>query len=193
MARPKDFDRNAALVAAMKNFWAKGYEGTSIADLTEAMGISRSSMYETFGDKNELFLEALRFYLELTAQKRAAILMNAKSVKQGMADFLQGVIHFTLDEENPGGCFFTNTATALGTLNDDIQTEIKRGLDRMEQDFYIFLENDRLRGNLPETRDCRALARFFVGCVRGMSVVARITKDRKVLEDMSAVALEALS
>lgn len=192
MARPKEFDREAALRKAMSAFWSNGYEGTSMADLTAAMGISRSSLYETFGDKQDLFLEALNHYLALTDQKRAAVLANAGSVKQGMARFFQGIITFILDTEHPGGCFFTNTATALGTMEEQVHTAVTRGSQKMEDDFYNFLVRGRQRGEIRPDKDLHALAKFFVGLVRGISVIARIQKNRKALEDIVAVGLEVL-
>lgn len=192
MARPKEFDRDTALRQAMATFWAKGYEGTSVADLTEAMGISRSSLYETFGDKQDLFREALDFYIAFTSKKRTAVLAGAASVKQGMTDFFAGVVSFTLSADFPGGCFFTNTATALGTLDEEIHIAIKLGTRSMEDDFFRFFARGQETNEIAPDRDIRALARFFVGLVRGISVIARINKDRKVLEDMVNVGLEVL-
>jgi TetR/AcrR family transcriptional regulator, transcriptional repressor for nem operon len=192
LARPKEFDRDIALRQAMAVFWAKGYEGTSVSNLTEAMGISRSSLYETFGDKQDLFREALTFYTEFTGRKRAAVLAGAASVKDGMAAFFAGVINFLLSEEYPEGCFFTNTATALGTLNEQICETIRLGTEGMEEDFFRFFARGQQRGELAGDRDIRAFARFCVSLVRGISVMARVQKDRKALEDIVKVGLEAL-
>jgi TetR/AcrR family transcriptional repressor of nem operon len=106
VSRPKEFDRNIALKKAMHVFWAKGFEGASISDLTEMMGISRSSLYESFGDKEDLFLEALNYYIEDIEERRTLIFGKAISVKQGMRDFFYGVIKFVLNEEQPGGWVF---------------------------------------------------------------------------------------
>jgi TetR/AcrR family transcriptional repressor of nem operon len=192
MARPKEFDRDAALQQAMKTFWTRGYEGTSVVDLTAAMGISRSSLYETFGDKQDLFIEALGRYQNITEGKRAALLAAAGSVKQGMAGLLKGVIDFALDKDLPGGCFYTNTATALGTLDDKVRVLIQAEAARLEDDLAAFFARGQGRGELVPGRDPRALARFFVAVIRGMSVIARISGDRKALEDMAEVALAAL-
>ncbi|MDT8903515.1 TetR/AcrR family transcriptional regulator [Anaeroselena agilis] len=193
MARPKEFDRNDVLQKAMKIFWAKGYEGTSVADLTAGMGISRSSLYETFGDKPDLFREALEHYQNLTGRKRAAVFAAADSVKQGMTELLGGVIRFALDKDLPGGCFYTNTATALGTLDEHILGMITAGAARLEEDIFAFLVKGQESGEIAPEKDCRALARFFVGVIRGMSVVARVNGNREVLEDMATVALETLT
>ena len=192
MARPKEFDRDIALQKAMVTFWAKGYEGTSIADLTESMGISRSSLYETFGDKHALFLEALNHYLAQTDRKRANVFSNASSIKQGMNTFFQGIIQFILDAEHPSGCFYTNTATAIGTLNEEIRAVIKLGSEKMEHDFYTLFLRGQQNGEIGIDKDLHALARYFVGLVRGISVMARIQTDREALADIVEVGLKVL-
>ncbi len=96
MSRPKEFKKSDVLLKAMKIFWDKGYEGTSISDLTEKMNISRSSLYETFGDKHELFIEALEFYLSMTHVKKNENFSKAKNVKIGMYDFFKNAIDFIL-------------------------------------------------------------------------------------------------
>jgi TetR/AcrR family transcriptional repressor of nem operon len=192
MARPRNFDRDTALQKAMHLFWTKGYEGTSMSDLTEVMGISRSSLYETFGDKQKLFLEALNHYSEQIDRKKAASFANAVSMKQGMKNFLFGTVDFLLKQDLPGGCFYTNTATALGTLDESIQLAIQSGLSKNETFFYTILERGKQNGEIDSEQDIQALSRFFVGLVRGMTVVARITKDRKVLEDIVQVGLKVL-
>ncbi|MBP2629027.1 MAG: transcriptional regulator, TetR family [Firmicutes bacterium] len=192
MARPKEFDRDTALRNAMYLFWYKGYEGTSISDLTEVMEISRSSMYETFGDKQALFIEALTHYLQLNGQKRDTVLKNAISVKQGLQDFFNGVISFVLNADHPNGCFFTNTATSLGTLHENVHTIIKLAAEQRENSFYAFFERGQSSGEIKSDKNIRALARFFEGLVRGISVAANVHKDREVLEDMVKVAFEVL-
>ncbi|HEX3044913.1 MAG TPA: TetR/AcrR family transcriptional regulator [Bacillota bacterium] len=192
MARPKEFDRNTALLKAMQVFWAKGFEGASMSDLTETMGISRSSLYETFGDKEDLFLEALNFYMQDIDRRRMATFTRTGSVKQGMKDFLYGAVKFVLNEEQPGGCFLTNTATALGTLDPHFQEMIRRHLEKQEEEFYLLLEQGVKSGEISPEKNPRELARFFVGLIRGVTVVARIHKDRKLLEDIVNVGLKAM-
>ena len=192
IARPKEFDRITALQTAMRVFWARGYEGTSVDDLITAMEISKSSLYQSFGNKQDLFLEAINFYLEFTDRKRNAVFSNATSVKEGMSTFLHGLTRFILAPDHPRGCFYTNTATALGTLDQQIHTVILRGSNKMEDDFYQFFLQGQLRGEFAPGKDLHALAKFFVGLVRGISVFARIQNDPKALEDRVEVGLQTL-
>ena len=176
----------------MHVFWSKGYEGTSVDDLIAAMSISKSSLYQSFGNKQDLFLETIKLYLELTDRKRKAVLANASSVKQGMSMFFQGVVQFLLDSDHPCGCFYTNTATALGTLDQKIHTVIIRSSEKMEEDFYQFFLQGQLRGEIVPEKDIHALAKFFVGLVRGISVIARIQKDPEALESIVTTGLKTL-
>lgn len=192
MARPREFDRDAALKAALRTFWDRGYEGTSMEDLTAAMSLSRSSLYETFGDKQQLFMEALESYLADTRSRRQAILGGAGSAKERMKDFLQGAVEFLTDEEHPFGCFFTNTATAIGTLNAQIRSIVSEHMKNTEADFVRFFEEAQQCGELGPERDPRALAAFFTAVIRGMAVIARAQGGRRMLEDTVKIALETL-
>lgn len=192
MARPKEFKREEALKEAMKVFWTKGYDSTSISDLTKAMGISRSTMYETFGDKQKLFIETMNCYSHLIGSRRTDIFNNSKSVKQGLKDYFNERINMALDEKYPGGCFITNTATSLETADERVKAAIKLSSEKIENEFYALLELGKLKGEIEENKDIRAIARFLLGLVSGINVVARIQKDRSALEDMVKCALEIL-
>ena len=156
------------------------------------MSISKSSLYQSFGNKQDLFLETIKLYLELTDRKRKAVLSSASSVKQGMSVFFQGVIRFLLDPDHPSGCFYTNTATALGTLDQQIHAVIIHSSEKMEEDFYQFLFQGQLHGEIAPEKDIHALAKFFVGLVRGISVIARIQKNPEALESIVAMGLKTL-
>lgn len=193
MARPKEFERKEALAQAMKVFWLKGYDGTSIPDLIEAMAISRSSLYDTFGDKRQLFCETIEYYAAMVRQRRREILASAPSLRQGIACFLQEIIDLAVHEGYPGGCFFTNTATALVTADQETREIIRGSAEKMEDELTAFIAQWQDRGELAAGRDVRSLARFFVALATGMNVDARRRCNRGVLEDMAKVALTVLN
>jgi TetR/AcrR family transcriptional repressor of nem operon len=193
VARPKAFDRQEALQKAMKTFWEKGYDGTNTFDLVAAMNISRSSLYETFGDKQTLFLEALDCYGQFINQKRSAIFNNAKTIKQGFADFFEETIAIALDDDYPGGCFFVNTAISLPCADEKVRSAIVLGAKKLEEEFVNLIEKGKLSGEFCADKDSRAIARLFLGLLCGMNVVARIQKDRAILADMTKAALESLT
>lgn len=190
MVRTKDFDQEEALRKAMITFWDKGYDATSIPDLMAAMNISRSSLYDTFTDKQSLFIEALSYYLHFLEQRHSAILRTAGSVKQGMRSYFDDIIELALDDEYPGGCFFINTATALGSADERVRAAIEQGVEKVESGLATFLEQGKIRGEIEQSRDTRALARFLLGMICGLNVIARVRKDRKTLEDMASIAMD---
>src|SRR5580700_10932704 len=113
MGRPREFDTDAALEKAMRLFWAKSYEGTSVADLTRALGISRPSLYAAFGDKQSLFRAALERYAAGPARYVAAAL-GQPTAREVAAQLLRGAADLQTDSRNPGGCLTVNGAIASG-------------------------------------------------------------------------------
>src|ERR1700743_1113257 len=103
MARTKDFDENEVLQKAMNLFWYKGYNGTSMQDLVDGLGISRSSLYDTFGDKHALFMRALENYQVITSQNLRAIVANSATTKQAISKILGNIVkELVADEEHKG-------------------------------------------------------------------------------------------
>lgn len=192
MARQKEFNRDDALRRALDVFWSKGYDGTSIQDLTKAMGLSRSSLYETFGDKQELFLDAITRYVASMDRRRATVLARPGPVRERLAEYFAGAVTFLVDPSRPGGCFFTNTAVALESVDARARAAVRRGDARQEADFVACIEEGQRTGELARRQHPRAVARFLVSLLRGLTVLARMHKDRKVLEDVVAVGLGGL-
>jgi TetR/AcrR family transcriptional repressor of nem operon len=130
--------------------------------------------------------------MQFIGQRHATIFKNANSVKQGLLDYLTDIINMALYEEYPRGCFFINTATAFNTADKQVQSAIKHGAETVEQELIAFLEDGKYEGQIEGNKDTHALARYFLGLICGMNVIARVQKDRAILEDMVKIALEGL-
>ena len=188
--RPRAFDREAALSQATRLFWLKGYEATSIADLTEAMGIGSPSLYAAFGSKEALYTEALRHYNETyealvwgrfrsAGTARAAILAylmdSAAALTGSLAD-------------NPLGCMVT-LASVGGEGRSELGNLVRSAravtLERLE----ACLGQAVSEGELPGETDIRALARFVQTVQSGMSILARDAASRAELEAVAQVAM----
>ncbi len=193
MARPKEFEREEALQAALYLFWEKGYDATTLPELLEKMSISRSSLYDTFGDKQALFREALNLYLHQFAARRMPFLRKAKSAKQGITAYFQDHIEVALADAYPGGCFVTNTATTLKTTDEQIVNLITHGTEQLEEEFHALLQRGQEAREIPRDKDIQALARLFVGIAYGINVVARVSSNRERLEGMANAAIQTLS
>lgn len=192
MARPREFDETAALQAAMRAFWSKGYEGTSIGDLTEAMGVSRSTLYASFGEKDLIFDRALELYAEEISSERYAILRNARSVRQGLQDYFRNHIDVATGSRYPGGCLLVNTAAESGSVSERVAEVVARRADRAEKAIRALLERGRDAGELPVKADIAGLARMFLAVTYGIHILAKMGRDRRNLNGMVESALRSL-
>jgi len=190
MGRPREFDTDAALEKAMRLFWAKGYEGTSVADLTETLGISRPSLYSAFGDKQSLFRAALERYAAGPASYVAAAL--AQSTAREVAEqLLTGAANLQASPRNPGGCLTVNGAIACGDEADPAREALSAhraaGVSLLRRRF----EQAQAQQDLPKDCDPAALARFLAAVVYGMAVLASGGASRTELEQVIRTAMKA--
>ncbi|MEC1561962.1 TetR/AcrR family transcriptional regulator [Bacillus haynesii] len=185
MGRRKEFVREEALRSAMRTFWSKGYDGTSIPDLMHSMCISRSSLYETFGDKQSLLNEAVKYYSELVGEKKRGILANAKSAKQGLTDYFRYHTEAALAENGPGGCLITNLSIFYDYLGDETKTLIEERIETLEEAFYNLLEKGKENGELASTVNSRKTARLLLAMNHGMNVLARVKGNSCIMKDIS--------
>jgi TetR/AcrR family transcriptional repressor of nem operon len=192
MARPRAFDRDAALERAMTAFWSKGYEATSIEDLIDRMGIQRGSLYGTFGDKRTLFLAALERYQQVVARDLFEALEAPGSGLAAIRRFFRLRVASALDRRRPPGCLMTNSAVELPGRDRGAAARVSGSLARMEGAFRRALERARAAGELAPGRDVRALARFLTASAQGLSVMAKACPDRALLEDVVSVVLAVL-
>lgn len=184
--RPRAFDREAALGAATRLFWKKGYSATSIADLTEAMGIGSPSLYAAFGSKERLYAEALDKYRRENEAAAWGGFFAADTARDAVRSFLMdSAAGFS---QAVAGCMVTLSAvgcegnehlgalvlSARNTAFERLAARLRRGVDE---------------GEIPATVDVHALARFVQGVQNGMSVLARDGVARAELENIAEIAM----
>ena len=192
MARPLAFDRQVALERAMQVFWTKGYKATSVADLTAAMNLSKSSLYGTFGDKHAIFLEAIEFYRDhVTARVRSAIELPTPA-RQVIRSILSRAVDRILEPEGRRGCLLNNSAVEVGPDDPDAADLCLSGLSLMEDTFECLVRRAQAEGDIWAEYDPRKLARFLNGTVNGIMVIGKANPDRQTLADIVDVALRAL-
>ncbi|UCI05716.1 TetR/AcrR family transcriptional regulator [Mesorhizobium sp. B1-1-8] len=171
--RPRSFDRTAALRRAMEVFWAKGYEGASLSDLTAAMGINSPSLYAAFGSKEALFLEATDLYTRVEGSDIWTTLEEAPTARQAIEGFLTQTAKAYSQTDRPQGCLI-----ALGALHQDSsQGLICHDLRRRRAENHMALKRRLERavaeGELPADFDSQTAATFFATVQHGMSIQAR--------------------
>lgn len=192
MARTKEYDRDKALGDAMRVFWEKGYSATSLTDLTDAMGISRSSLYETFRDKETLFEQSMDLYFRQVGRERFLFFAGKMTVREGFSQLFGKVIETCLSASNPHGCFIINTATSLSSLDVRIVAKVEDAIKSMRLQFQELVKHGQATGELSKEKDFQEVAGVILGAVIGMSVMARVGSDKKVLEEMARGAMSAL-
>jgi AcrR family transcriptional regulator len=189
--RPRKFDADKALDAALDVFWRKGYEGASLPDLTRAMRINRPSLYAAFGNKESLFRKALdRYAAGPGAHITAAIAQpTARDVARKL---LYGTVDLLTDRRHPRGCLIVQGALACGDENDCIRRELARRRRAGEVALRKRFERARAEGDLPRGANPADLARFLATIVHGMSVQAASGVARRELRRVAATALQSL-
>lgn len=188
--RPLSFNRDAALEQAMLTFWRHGYETTSIADLTAAMGVTAPSLYTAFGDKKRLFLEAAHRYAgDLEAMRRAT--ESAPTAYDAAHEMLTAAVIAYTGESTPKGCLLAS-ATASGSAESaDVQSAIADIRRSIAGRLAARIERDIAAEMLPPDTDAAALAGLVMAITQGLSVLARDGATRASLMAVVEVALMA--
>lgn len=192
MARQKEFDRDEVLHKAMEVFWSRGYEGASIQDLVQHMGVNRQSMYDTFGDKHSLFLEALDRYREIQSQKVFELLERPGSMKKNLRQLFEEAVARSLSAEGRRGCFVGNSMSELAGRCKETATRTCNSATSAEKMFQKALQRGKEQGELRRVSDTRAVARFLYSNLQGLLLIAKATRDRKLLNDVVKVTLSVL-
>ena len=190
MGRPREFDVDDALGAALDVFWRKGYEGASLSDLTEAMGITRPSLYATYGNKENLFRKALDRY-ETTCLDFTCAALSASTAREVVERLLYGYADAQSGDAHPPGCLGTSAALVCSEAADPIRRELGARRLRMEGALQARLERARREGDLPGSLDPADLARYVMAVVQGMAVQAASGADRAALTGIAETALLA--
>jgi AcrR family transcriptional regulator len=188
--RPREFDMEQALDAAMFLFWRHGYEGTSMSALAEAMGINMPSVYAAFGDKPSLFAKALDRYL----QRPASYLPNAlkaPTAREATERLFAGAVNMVMHPSHPDGCLLVQGALASGPDVDSIKQRLSQGRASAENAVRLRFQRAIEEGDLTPDADPARLARYVITIVWGMSVQAAGGATRSQLKDIAKMALQS--
>ena len=188
--RPLGFDRDAALYQAMLLFWTYGYEGSSVSDLTRAMGITPPSLYTAFGDKKMLFFEAVQLYLSgpITSE---SIIDAASSAREAAEGLLRAAALGYTQASTPAGCLLATSAISCSPAAEDVRmalATIRKGTEKRL--LKKIVKDPSMRAMTAKTTP-RALAAHVMTVIQGMSTMARDGATRQRLLDVAAVAMLA--
>ena len=188
--RPREFDTEKALDTALLLFWRHGYEGTSVADLTKAIGINVPSLYSAFGNKEELFRKVVARYV----QKPASYLPTAlkePTARRAAEKLLNSAIDMVMHPGHPNGCLLVHGALVAGPSAESARKELSRCRAGAESAICRRFERAILEGDLSKRVDPAKLARYIVTVIWGMSVQAAGGATRNQLKDVADLALQS--
>jgi AcrR family transcriptional regulator len=191
MGRPREFDVDAALDAALQVFWSKGYEGTTIADLTEAMKLKRGSIYAAYGSKEQLFRRALDRYSDTVASYGTAALTRP-AIRAVVEDMLRGAAQATTGADTPAGCLIVHGALVAGDESCDIREELATRRLATLMALRERFERAAAEGDLPPDVHPGTAADYVSTVVDGVAVMAASGVDRAQLENMIELVLGRL-
>lgn len=179
MARSKEFEINDVLDKAMDLFWQQGYEKTSIQELTTHMGIHRRSLYDTFGDKHDLFLDALNRYQTKISTDITNRIHQTNSAKQAIRQLFEMTINS--DENQPKGCLMVNSAAELAILDSVVAANIKDGFVNTEKLIYDLIVSGQQAGEISAQHDAESLSFYFHNAWVGLRVIVKTTDSKDKL------------
>jgi TetR/AcrR family transcriptional repressor of nem operon len=192
MARTKDFDEDEVLAKAIQLFWHKGYNGTSMQDLVDTLGISRSSLYDTYTDKHTLFIKALDTYQHEGAAKIQEIIDGTDSARETVKKLMKLATTGLIGDKQQKGCFMVNAEVEVAQHDQEVNNMVCKNDQQMEDAFYQVISKGQESGEIKNIRDARALARFIFNAVKGMHVTAKSTPDQSFFDDIIKLTLSSL-
>ncbi|GAA0943382.1 TetR/AcrR family transcriptional regulator [Actinocorallia libanotica] len=191
MGRPKGFEPERAVEQAMQTFWTKGYGATSPADLAEATGVGKGSLYHAFGSKRELFDRALQMYCRAGAELTAEVLDRPGTAKERIRAYLVMLVDRDLEGPVPRGCLAANTALELGGRDEEATRAVRRVAEQTIELLRDRIARGQLDGDVAAGVDALAQARLIANTLMGLRVMAR-TFDRTMLHGVIDSALAGL-
>lgn len=192
MARPREFDTTEALDQATQVFWSKGYEATSLSDLVDAMKLSKSSFYDTFGSKHEVFLAAIEHYKKTVACQIASVATLEAPARKLIAGLFERAVSRITEKDGRRGCFLNNCAVEVALHDPQAAKLIGGGFGIVEDTFRALIERGQKEGDIDKNKDARALARYLTSSLNGLMVVGKANPDPKALADIARITLTAL-
>lgn len=192
IGRPREFNMNEALDAAIDIFFRQGYQKTTLDDLTKAMKIERPSLYYAFGNKEKLYLQALKRYREKSHLAIAEIFEAKVDTKKTIENLLRTMAENQLKDADCTGCMIVNTTVDCQKQTAAVRETVKSLHIETEEMLFEIFQKGIAKGDLPKTSDARGLAQFFNGVMQGMAVLARAQGSREALNNIVTLSLNVI-
>jgi len=193
--RTKEFETDEIADAAMQVFWRRGYAATSVQDLVEGTGLSRSSLYSTFQSKQGLYQQALQRYELLTTLNNVKLLSGSGSPKALIRQLLINVVEDELNDSEHKGCLVANACLELAGHDEDVAQFVVSNLQKIQHALENLLIKAQQSGEIASTQNPRALASFFLNTMQGLRVLGKgspVEQRKQCLMDVVEIALNVL-
>ncbi len=192
MARTKEFDEKAVLNKAVDLFWTKGYHATSARDLVEGLGISRSSLYDTYGDKHSLFVQALKKYREEKIDEVIEMLHKTDDAEEYIKYLFNAIKSQAVQDTCAKGCFMVNSTVELAPVDKEISGIVNSILQDFEDALCKAVKKGQDAGVFTSRYAARSLARFLSNSINGLRVTVKSNAGKKVFDDIVTISLSVL-
>ena len=192
MPKTKQFDETEVLTKARMVFCKRGYNGTSMDDLVQATGLSRSSIYDTFGDKHGLFLKSLDQYRNEQQCSMEQQTAKSDSPKKKIRAIFDYYIKDILADKNGNGCLLINVSLELGSEDKDVATIFHANMDEMEQQLASLIKEGQAKGEISKKFTPKAIARHLYSSLMGLRVTGTNKPDGDVLREIAKLTLSIL-
>jgi len=189
MPRVKLFNENEVLTKAMNLFWKQGYSATSVQDLVNHLEINRASLYDTFGDKDQLFKKSFALYRKSNIEGLIQFFESQPNVKKGLSELFDISIQEAISDKEAKGCFVVNTTTELIPNDESLIKVVEDNKRNFENLFYEYLKKGKYNGQLKTTQDLRSLASLLFMLYNGLKVVSKISPQKQELKCSIDLAL----
>jgi TetR/AcrR family transcriptional repressor of nem operon len=193
MARTKEFDEEQVLNAAMHVFWELGYDGASLPDILAGTGLSRSSLYETFGDKRALFLKTFQLYTLQARERRESAFADPRGLLAGLSDYFKKRLAPDMNRDHPSGCFFTSVSATLKTADEELRDMVRLYADEYEARIREGFARSIETGEISSALSAREWAAGYLCFSWGLNVAQRMGRPRESLEAMVGSYLKLLA
>lgn len=193
MARPQTFESQSVLDKAVQLFWKKGYHDASAQDMVDALGLNRSSIYNTFSDKKTLFKKALCHYRDQESAGLMAILKTNEPTMDTLRGLLHHVAFAAIEGQTCRGCFIVNSAVELGQHDTDVRQIILENIEEVVAVFENFIKMGQESGHFNTRNPARNLAIFLFHNMTALRVTTKVTEDRVFLTAHIELVLQHFS
>lgn len=192
LGRPLEFDPDKAVDIAMEVFWCRGYETTSMTDLLDAMDLSKSSFYQTFGNKQQIFERCLKRYVDTLSTNMEKELNASRSGRSFIENMLDTIASTAEQEEGAKGCLMVNSANEFGQKDSVIATSLEDGLQLFTKVFIKAVKRAQSEGGISAGADPHVIVNYLHVSISGLRTMIKTGADKKSIKGTVTLILKAL-